>query len=68
MAVSLATLKYLKWSEVPISFDCSNHPNFVPKLGWYPLIVYPIIKDVRLNRVLIDGGNSLNILFLKTFN
>jgi hypothetical protein len=68
MAVSLATLEYLKWSEVPISFDCSNHPNFVPKPGWYPLIVCPIIKDVRLNRVLIDGGSSLNILFLKTFN
>jgi hypothetical protein len=68
MAVSLATLEYLKWSEVPISFDCSNHPNFVLKPGWYPLIVCPIIKDVRLNRVLIDGGSSLNILFLKTFN
>jgi hypothetical protein len=38
------------------------------KLGRYPLIVSPIIKDVKLNRVLIDGGNSLNILFLKTFD
>jgi hypothetical protein len=28
----------------------------------------PIIKDVKLNRVLVDGGNSLSILFLKTFN
>jgi hypothetical protein len=24
--------------------------------------------DVKLNRVLIDGGSSLNILFLKTFD
>jgi hypothetical protein len=23
--------KYLKWSEVPITFDQSDHPNFIPK-------------------------------------
>jgi hypothetical protein len=28
----------------------------------------PIIKDVKLHRVLIDGGSSLNIMFLKTFD
>jgi hypothetical protein len=40
----------------------------VPKSGWYPLRVCPIIKDVKLIRVLIDGGSSLTILFLKTFD
>jgi hypothetical protein len=40
----------------------------VPKPGWYPLIVSSIVKDVKLNRVLIDGGSYLNILFLKTFD
>jgi hypothetical protein len=49
MAVSLATPEYLKWSEVPITFDHSNHPDFVPKLRQYPLIVCPIVKDVKLN-------------------
>jgi hypothetical protein len=49
MAVSPATPEYLKWSEVPITFDRSDHPEFVPKLGWYPLIVCPIMKDVKLN-------------------
>jgi hypothetical protein len=39
MAVSPATPKYLKWSEDPITFDRSDHLDFVPKLGWYPLIV-----------------------------
>jgi hypothetical protein len=68
MTVSPATPEYLKWSKVLITFDPSNHPEFVPKPGWYPLIVSPIIKDVKLNRVLVDGGSSLNILFLKTFN
>jgi hypothetical protein len=68
MAVSPATPEYLKWSEVPITFDRSDHPNSVPKLGRYPLIVSPIVKDVKLNRVLVDGGSSLNILFVKTFD
>jgi hypothetical protein len=49
MAVSPATPEYLKLSEVPITFDCSDHPDFIPKMGWYPLIVSPIIKDVKLN-------------------
>jgi hypothetical protein len=68
MVVSPANPEYLKLFEVPITFDHSDNPNFIPKLGQYPLIVSPIIKDVKLNQVLIDGGSSLNILFLKTFN
>jgi hypothetical protein len=68
MAVSPATPVYLKWLGVHITFDYSNHPNFVPKPGQYPVIVSPTIKNVKLNRVLVDGGSSLNILFLKTFD
>jgi hypothetical protein len=68
MAVSPATPEYLKWSEVPVTFDRSDHPDFVPKPGRYPLIVSPIINDVKLNQVLVDGGSSLNILSLKTFD
>jgi hypothetical protein len=49
MVVSLTTSEYLKWYEVPITFDRSNHPDFVPKPGRYALIVSPIIKDVKLN-------------------
>jgi hypothetical protein len=68
MVVSLTTPEYLKWSEVPITFDRSDHPDFVPWPGQYPLIVSPIVKDVKLNRVFVDGAGSLNILFLKTFD
>jgi hypothetical protein len=68
MAVSPATLEYLKWSEFPTIFNHSDRPDFIPKPGRCPLIVCPIVKDVKLNRVLIDGGSSLSILFLKTFD
>jgi hypothetical protein len=60
--------EYLKWYEVPITFNLNNHPDFIPKTGQYPLIVSPIVKYVKLNQVLVYGGSSLNIMFLKTFN
>jgi hypothetical protein len=66
MAIGLATTEYLKWSEVPITFDWSDHPDFILKSGQYPLIV-STNKDVKLNWVLVNGGSSLNILFLQTF-
>jgi hypothetical protein len=67
MMVKPATPEYLKWSEVTITFDHSDHPDFVLKPGRYPLKVCPIIKDVKLNRVLVDGGSSLSILFFEDF-
>jgi hypothetical protein len=54
MVVSPTTPEYLKWSEIPINFDRSDHPDTVPKPGRYPLIVSPIIMDVKLHRVLED--------------
>jgi hypothetical protein len=51
MVVSLTTPEYLKWFKVPITFDRSDHLDFVSKPGWYPLIVSPIVKDIKLNRV-----------------
>jgi hypothetical protein len=47
--ISPATPEYLKWSEVLITFDRSNHSDFIPKLGRYPLIVSPIVKDIKIN-------------------
>jgi hypothetical protein len=49
MTLSPVTPEYLKWSKVPITFDRSEHPDFVAKPVWYPLIVSPIVKDVKLN-------------------
>jgi hypothetical protein len=68
LAVGPAIPEYLRWSEVSITFDRGDHPDFIPKPGRYPLVVCPIVKDVKLNRVLVDGGSSLNLLLLKTFD
>jgi hypothetical protein len=67
MAASPATPMYLKWYEVPITFDHSDHLDFVPKTGQCPRIVSPIVKGVKLNQALADRGTSLNILFFEDF-
>src|SRR5438105_217080 len=67
-AITPATPKYLKWSESLITFGRADHPNHVPYPGRYPLVLDPIVRMVKLNRVLIDGGSGLNILFAKTLD
>jgi hypothetical protein len=64
--VKVAAPAYLDWSDKPITFDQGDHPDFVPSLGRYPLVVDSIIGNVRLSKVLMDGGNSLNIIYAET--
>jgi hypothetical protein len=61
-SVKVAAPVYLDWSDKPITFDQGNHPDRVPSPGKYPLVVDPVISNVRLTKVLMDGGSSLNII------
>src|SRR5947207_13664933 len=54
-AVTPATPKYLKWSEVPITFDRTDHLDRVPHPGRYLLVLDPIIPTLKLNRLLLAG-------------
>jgi hypothetical protein len=65
-SVKVAALVYLDWSDKPITFDQGDHPDRVPSQGKYPLVVDPIIGNVRLTKVLMDGGSSLNIIYAET--
>jgi hypothetical protein len=65
-SVKVAAAVYLYWSDKPITFDQADHPDYVPSPGRYPLVVDPIIGDVRLTKVLMDGGSSLNIIYAET--
>jgi hypothetical protein len=64
--VKVAAPVYLDWSDKPITFDQANHPDHVPSPRKYPLVVDPVIGDVRLTKVLVDGGSSLNIIYAET--
>jgi hypothetical protein len=62
-SVKVATPVYLDWSDKPITFDQGDHPDCVPSLGRYPLVVDPVIGNARLTKILMDGGSSLNIIY-----
>jgi hypothetical protein len=64
--VKVAAPVYLNWSDMPITFDQGDHPDRVPSLGKYPLVVDPVIGNVRLTKVLMDEGSSLNIIYAET--
>jgi hypothetical protein len=64
--VKVAAPVYLDWFDKPITFDRGDHPDFVPSPGRYPLVVDPIIGNVRLSKVLMDGGSGLNIIYAET--
>jgi hypothetical protein len=65
-SVNLAVPVYLDWSDKPITFDQADHPDRVPSPGKYPLVVDPVVGHVRLTKVLMDGGSSLNIIYAET--
>jgi hypothetical protein len=65
-SVKVTSPVYLDWSDKPITFDQGDHPDHVPSPGTYPLIVDPVIGNVRLTKVLMDGGSSLNIIYAET--
>jgi hypothetical protein len=65
-SVKVAAPVYLDWSDKPITFDQGDHPDHVPSPGKYSLVVDPVIGNVRLTKVLMDGGSSLNIIYAET--
>jgi len=40
-----------------------KHPIHLPRLGAYPLVVSPVVSQVRLAKVLVDGGSAIDIIF-----
>jgi hypothetical protein len=57
--VKVAAPVYLDWFDKPITFDQGDHPDRVPSLEKYPLVVNPVIGNVRLIKV-------LNIIYAET--
>jgi hypothetical protein len=56
----------LRWSEVPITFSRVDQWTSFSEPGCFPLVLKPVVVGSRLNKVLIDGGSGLNVLFTKT--
>jgi hypothetical protein len=66
MSIEPAVPTPLRWSEVPITFSRVDQWTSFSEPGWFPLVLKPVVAGSRLNKVLIDGGSGLNVLFTKT--
>jgi hypothetical protein len=56
----------LRWSEVPITFSRADQWTSFSEPRRFPLVLKLVVAGSRLNKVLIDGGSGLNVLFTKT--
>jgi hypothetical protein len=51
------------WSHQVITFSRADMWAKLPQPGRFPLVLDPVIRNVRFEKVLIDGGSALDILF-----
>jgi hypothetical protein len=56
----------LIWSEVHITFSRTDQWTSFSEPRWFQLILKPVVAVSKLNKVLIDGGSGLSVLFTKT--
>jgi hypothetical protein len=61
-----AVLTPLRWSEVPITFSRMDQWTSFSEPGRFRLVLKPVVAGSRLNKVIIDGGSGLNVLFTMT--
>jgi hypothetical protein len=66
MSIEPAVPTPLRWLEVPITFSSADQWTSFSEPGRFPLVLKPVVTGSKLNKVLIDGGSGLNILFTKT--
>jgi hypothetical protein len=67
MSIEPAAPRPLRWSEVPISFSHDDQWTSFSEPGKLPLVLDPVVAEVRLTKVLIDGGSGLNLIFAQHF-
>jgi hypothetical protein len=66
MSVEPAAPRPLRWLGVPISFSHDDQWTSFSEPGKFPLVLDPVVAEVRLTKVLIDGGSGLNLIFAST--
>src|SRR3954463_7581707 len=59
--------RWLNWSEQPITWTRDDHPLVVDNPGALALVVSLQFEGYTLDKVLMDGGSNINILYYETF-
>jgi hypothetical protein len=57
--------QYVRWSEVPVQWSHEDHPEHISD-GYYTMVVNPLIQGYEFSKCLMDGGSSLNIMYVET--
>jgi hypothetical protein len=55
-----------RWSEHAITFNRADQWLNFDHPGKYPLLVDLVIRESRVKKVLVDGGSSIKVTFLRT--
>jgi hypothetical protein len=63
----LKAAPHQRWRSTTISFGASDCPENMVGAGILPLITAPVIANMRLHHVLIDGGAGLNVISHSAF-
>jgi hypothetical protein len=66
LSIEPAVPRPLRWSEVPISFSRDDQWMSFSEPGKFPLVLDPVVAEVKLTKVLIDGRSGLNLIFVST--
>src|SRR3954447_781514 len=62
------TPEYLSWSKQAVTFGLNDHPSIVPRPGHAALVVEAQIGGFNMNKVFMDRGSDLNLLFINTLH
>jgi hypothetical protein len=57
--------QYVQWSEMSVQWSRDDHPEHIPD-GYYAMVVNPMIQGYEFSKCVMDGGNSLNIMYVET--
>jgi hypothetical protein len=60
------TTEYLHWSKQLIEFNRQDHPITVPQPGNAPLVLKAQIEGYDVERVFMDAGSGINLIYAKT--
>ena len=53
-------------AETSITFSQNDHPPMVPRPGHAPLVLDAQVGGYDMDRVFMDGGSNMNIIFVST--
>src|SRR3954466_5315194 len=65
-SINIVEVYQLHGTETSITFSQDDHPPAVPRPGHAPLVLDAEIGGYDMDRVFMDGGSSMNIIFAST--